>query len=224
VAHQGSCPNASKTALESVGRGSGCTCSPSYYTFRRGRDGKVEKGPRVKNRQVADRALTAVQFEIDEGRAGQKRQSDLSFDAWADEWETIIEGRVRAEDLKPRTLQAYRETLALARLAFGAVPLREPGPAELRDFYEMVEKQRPASRLRHLRQLSACLSAAVDEGHLQSNPLPVFIKKLKLRAAEARQGSLRGRRAGAALDCARRLRGRLSLCLPLLDRDRREAG
>ncbi len=80
VAHQGNCPNASKTALESVGRGSGCSCSPSYYTFRRGRDGRPVKGKRVKDRRVAERALTAVQFEIDEGRTGQKRQSDLSFE------------------------------------------------------------------------------------------------------------------------------------------------
>jgi integrase len=182
VAHQGTCPNASKTALESVGRGSGCTCSPSYYTFRRSRDGRPVKGKRVKDRRVAERALTAVQFEIDEGRTGQKRQTDLTFGAWADGWESITEGRVRAGDLKPRTLQAYRETLVLSRLAFADVPLRELGPSDLRGFYEMVETQRPASRLRHLRQLSACLSAAVDEGNLQANPLPVFIKKLKLRA------------------------------------------
>ncbi len=84
--------------------------------------------------------------------------------------------------MKPRTLQAYRETLALGRIALGDIPVRELGPAELRGLYEMVEKQQPASRLRHLRQLSACLQAAVDEGHLQANPLPVFIKKLKLRA------------------------------------------
>ena len=56
VAHQGTCPNATKTALTSAGRASGCKCAPSFYTFHRNRDGKPEKGSRIKSRQVADRA------------------------------------------------------------------------------------------------------------------------------------------------------------------------
>src|SRR5207249_1510783 len=59
--------------------------------------------------------------------------------------------------------------------------VRELGPPELRAFYDRLAG-RPASRLRHLRQLSACLSAAVDEGYLTINPLTAFTKKLKLRA------------------------------------------
>jgi hypothetical protein len=75
------------------------------------------------------------------------------------------------EKQKPRTLTAYRETLQLARATIRDVPLRDLGPPELRRFYERPEGQRPASRLRHLRQLSASLSAAVDEGYLTLNPL-----------------------------------------------------
>jgi integrase len=182
VAHQRDCPNASKTALDSVGRGSGCNCWPSFYTFMRGRDGRPIKGPRLKDRRVAERSLTALQFEIDEGRAGRKRVKDVSVSEWADEFERICESRVRAGDLKPRTLEGYRETLALARLTIGDVLLREVGPANLRSFYELFEKQKPASRLRHLRQLAACFSAAVDEGLLPVNPLTLFTKKLKLKS------------------------------------------
>jgi integrase len=182
VAHQGNCPNATRTALDSVGRGSGCACSPSYYTFQRGKDGRPIKGPRVKDRQTADRALTKVQREMDEGKVGVARPKMMTFRTWADEFERITEGRVRAGDLKPRTLEAYKETLVLAREKLGDVDLREIGPAELRDFYEQFEAQKPASRLRHLRQLSACLVAAVDENHLTLNPVPVFTKKLKLKA------------------------------------------
>lgn len=181
VAHQGSCPNATKTALDSVGRGSGCTCSPSYYTFRRLRDGSVEKGPRIKDRRVADRALTKVQSEIDEGRVGVARPKNSAFSEWADEFERITQARVDAGDLKRRTLEGYRETLAHARAAFGDVPLREIGAPELRGFYDRLTGK-PASRLRHLRQLTACLSAAVDEGYLTVNPTTAFTKKLKLRA------------------------------------------
>jgi integrase len=182
VAHQGNCPNATKTALSSVGRGSGCKCSPSYYTFHRGRDGKPDKGSRIKSRAVADRALRKLQVEIDERRVGQTRVKDVTFDEWADEFERITEARVGSGDLKPRTLTGYRESITLARLSFGDVPLREIGPSELRDVYERFEGQRPASRLRHLRQLGACFSAAVDESHLTVNPVSGFTKKLKLRA------------------------------------------
>jgi integrase len=184
VAHQGNCPNATKTALTSVGRGSGCKCEPSFYTFQRNRDGKPEKGSRIKSRQVADRALRKLQVEIDEGRVGQSRPKELTFNEWADKYEAIIEGKIRAGHLKPKTLRAYRETLALARLEFGGTWLREIGPSELRGFLGRIEKQREASQLRHLRQLSACLTVAVDEGkgHLETNPVPAFIKKQRLKA------------------------------------------
>jgi integrase len=182
VAHQTSCPNATQTTLTSVGRGSGCTCSPSYYTLHRKRDGKPEKGSRIKSRQVADRALRKLQVEIDERRVGQSRPKDLTFGEWADQFEKHTEARVNSGDLKPRTLTGYRESIALGRLSFGDVPLREIGPSELRDLYGRLEGQKPASRLRHLRQLGACFSAAVDDSHLTVNPVSAFTKKLKLRS------------------------------------------
>jgi integrase len=182
VAHQGVCPNATKTALTSVGRGSGCKCEPSFFTFHRNRDGKPEKGARIKSRQVADRALRKLQVEIDERRVGQTRRKELTFGEWADEFERHTEARVNSGDLKPRTLTGYRESIALGRLSFGDVPLREIGPSELRDLYARLEGQKPASRLRHLRQLGACFSAAVDDSHLTVNPVSGFTKKLKLRA------------------------------------------
>jgi integrase len=182
VAHQGHCPNATKTALTSVGRGSGCKCDPSYYTSRRSSSGKVEKGRRLKSREVADQALNRLRVEIDEKRADLAKPKQITFGAWADQWEKILAGRIRAGDLKPKTLVAYKETLTLARLEFGDTELRAIGTEELRNFYGRVETQRPASRLRHMRQLSACLTAAVDEDLLDKNPLPAFIKKLKLRA------------------------------------------
>lgn len=182
VAHQGSCPNATKTALSSVGRGSGCKCDPSYYTSRRLSNGRVEKGPRLKSREVAEQNLNQLRVKIDQGRADLARPELCTFDQWADRYEKILGGRIRAGDLKPKTLRAYKETLTLARLEFGNVELRELGASELRGFYGRIETQRPASRLRHLRQLSACLTAAVDDDLIDKNPVPGFIKKLKLRA------------------------------------------
>ena len=56
VAHQGKCANSTKTSLDSVGRGSGCTCKPSYYTFHReplgGDRYKPVKGKRVRNYKI----------------------------------------------------------------------------------------------------------------------------------------------------------------------------
>lgn len=198
VAHQTRCPNATKTALKSVGRRSGCTCSPSYYTFMRGTDGRPIKGAyvdedgrivtgdgrggRIKNRRVADQVVTKLQAAIDESRVGIARPRTMTFHAWADEFERITDGRVKKGDLKPRTLEAYKETLAFARKAINDIPLRDIGARELRKFDDLFTGQRPASRLRHLRQLSACLTAAVDEGYLAINPVPVFTKKLNLRA------------------------------------------
>lgn len=183
VAHEGHCPNATRTALTSVGRGSGCKCEPSYYTFQRGPDGRPQKGPRVKDRRVAERALTKAQVAIDEGRVGYNRERTISFLSWADEYERITEARVRKGDLKSRTLEGYRETIVIARATIGDVPdLRAIGPSELRRFDDHFEGQKPASRLSQLRQLSACLTAAVGDGYLDRNPVPAFIKGLRLKS------------------------------------------
>ena len=180
VAHQARCANSSKTALSSVGRGSGCTCEPSYYTFARDRDGRPVKGPRVKDRRVADRALNKAQVAIDEGRVGVARPTVVTFAEWADEFERQVSKRVDRGELKPRTLVGYRETLEFARDSIGRIPLRDLGAVDLRRFYEALPTMKPASRDRHLRQLGACLSAAVDDEKLDRSPLPTFRKKLKL--------------------------------------------
>jgi integrase len=187
VAHQGNCPNATKTALSSIGRGSGCTCKPSFYTFQRDANGAPKKGPRVKDRGVADRMLTKDQHELDEGRGGVRRPKTITLHTWLDEFEKLTARRVQNGELKPRTLEAYTETNAHARKAIADIPLRDIGSAELREFDDRVSvttagtrtrATKPASRLRHLRQLSACLTSAVDESYLDSNPLRLYMKRL----------------------------------------------
>jgi integrase len=174
VAHQRTCANKTKTALSSVGRGAGCTCAPSYYTFHRDRDGRVVKGPRVSDRREAERSLRSKQVDIDQGRLGTKSRGKTTFSDWADEYETIIEPRV-----KPRTLEGYKQTLARARNAFGSLYLSEIGNSELRKFDEVALK--PASRLRYLRELSACFQQAVDDDKLETNPVPSFSRRLNLK-------------------------------------------
>jgi integrase len=177
VAHRRICRNANKTALTSL---KGCNCGPSYYVFQRDRDGKPEKSARVKDKRTAYRMLEIAQRELDEGRAGVKRKPKIDFNQWAEEYEEILETRVKRGDLKPRTRDGYLQTLERARGAFGSTWLAEIGGAELRRF-DSAHDITPASRLRYLRELSACLQAAVDDDKLDANPVPGFTKRLGIK-------------------------------------------
>ncbi len=178
VAHQSACPNANQTSLDSV-KGCKCKPGPSYYTFHRGRDGKPVKGPRVRDRQVAERALRKLQVEIDEGRVGQERPKTKTFTEWADEYLGIL-----AKRSKNSTVVAYRATLnAYATEALGSTPLAAIGNPELRQLEEAIRKAKssPATLSKHLRHVSAILQAAKDDGLIPENPAPLFKKKLRLR-------------------------------------------
>src|SRR5262245_15148331 len=61
VAHRKDCANASKTALDSL---KGCTCKASYYTFHRDRSGRVVKGPRIRDKRVAEQTRTKLQADL----------------------------------------------------------------------------------------------------------------------------------------------------------------
>jgi integrase len=131
--------------------------------------------------------LTKAQAELDAGRGGLERRKAVMLHAWLDEFEALTERRVHKGELKPRTLEAYSESLEHVRKAIDDVPLRDIGPAELRAFDDRVSvttagaKTRatsPASRLRHMRHFAACLSQAVEEGYLEVNPLKAYMRKL----------------------------------------------
>jgi integrase len=178
VAHQRACANASKTSLGSL---DGCTCKPSYYTLHRDGVGNVVKGSRVRNRQVADRALRKLLVELDEDRVGvgRGRKRASTFDAWAAEYLEIIGKHGR----KASTVAAYGPTVRYARPIFGALDLREVGNPELRRFVEAIKKNKggDATVSKHLRHLGAIFSAAVDDELAEVNPVPKFKKSLRLR-------------------------------------------
>lgn len=178
VAHQASCPNATKTSLDSL-KGCKCKPGPSYYTFQRRPDGTVEKGKRVRDRQVADRALRKVQVEIDEGRVGQSRPKDKTFSEWAAEYLSIIEAHGR----KAATVRAYAPTINYAGPVFGPLPLRQIGNPELRRFVEAIRANGggDATTSKHLRHLGAILTSAVDDDLIPTNPVGKFKKSLRLK-------------------------------------------
>ena len=122
AAHQRDCTNATKTSLDSL---QGCTCKPSYYTSYR-QVGRVVKGPRVRNPQVAERGLRKPLVELDEDRAevGPSRRNARTFDEWADEYLRILEEDKRD---KGSTIRAYESTLGHVRPILGRLDLDEIG-------------------------------------------------------------------------------------------------
>lgn len=184
VAHQRGCPNSSRTSLDSL---AGCRCkpSPSYYTLYRDRLGKPVKGARVRNRQVADRALRKLLVDLDEGRVGiaQPAGDPRTFNDWADEYLVNLE---RDKGDKGSTIRAYRSTLGFARPIIGDLELDEIGQPELRLFVRSTRAGKrggaDATVHKHLRHLRAILNAAVEEGFMAHNPLGrKFIRDLRLR-------------------------------------------
>jgi len=192
VAHSKKCANASKTSLDSVGRGSGCTCEPSYYTFHReplGSDRyKPIKGKRVRDKKTAQDAATRIQRELDAGRVGIVQAKRITFPAWLDQYEKILVAGVEKGDLKPRTQREYVDSLRRAQNAIGHVDLRQITASELQRVDDANAKLAPASRARHLKQLSVCLSRAVDHGYLDTNPVPRFMRTLKLSRSIPKRG------------------------------------
>ncbi len=180
VAHQRVCPNATRTSLDSL---DGCRCKPAYYTLHRDRVGRPVKGARVRDRQVADRALRKLLVELDEGRVGlvTRKRASMTFNVWTD---TYLDNLDRDKGNKGSTLRAYQSTLGYARPVIGELELDEIGQPELRLILRSIRgRERGGSDATvHLRHLRAILNAAVDEGHLASNPLGrKFIKDLRLR-------------------------------------------
>jgi integrase len=182
VAHQASCPNATKTAPDSV-RGCKCKPGPSFYTFHRGRDGRPVKGARVRDRQVAERSLRKLQVGIDEGRVGQAIAADRTFKEWADDYLEILATSGRRDS----TVRAYRPTVNYADAAFGSLPLREIGNAELRRLVQAVRDNggKDATVSKHLRHVGAMFAAAVAETPplMPGNPVPKFKKGLRLKVS-----------------------------------------
>jgi integrase len=182
VAHSRACPNKTKTALSSTGRGSGCTCQPSYYTFHRGPDGKPVKGERVRDRREAEKALTELQANIDAGRLGLRRPARRpTFDAWTDTYLEILKRDKRNKD---STIRTYRSTINYAEPILGPLELDLIDLPELRRVVRAIREKNAsdATLHKHLRHLGAILHAAEEEGHIERSPLTrKFVRELRLR-------------------------------------------
>jgi integrase len=195
VAHQAKCANAGKSALSTAPTNksrNGCTCQPSYFRFHREPVGgdryKPIKGERVHDRQAAEREAAKKQRELDEGRLGVTQAKRITLPAWVDAFEQILEASVRKGDLKARSQRDYVDSLRRAVTAIGHVDLRQLGASDLRRFDDTLSTLAPATRARHLKHLSLALSAAVDDGYTDSNPVTAFKRGLKLSKRIPKRG------------------------------------
>lgn len=175
VAHQRTCPLASRTSIASVAKGAGCTCKPSYYVLWRDRSGATLKSTRVRDRRLADKMLTQQQAQIDAGNVGwDDRRREIEFSAWLGLYTELLDER----GVKEETKRSYDKTLSIAKGVFGHKPVRAIDEDELRAFYAMVKHTKPATIKKYLRELGACLQAAVPK-YADRNPVPEFRKSMR---------------------------------------------
>jgi integrase len=165
------------TTFAAAKKGAGCTCLPTYFTVHR-HDGELIRDPVGHDRKVAERALDALRGDV--ARRTYRVVEEIRFDEWADRWLAGFTG-------KENSRRVYAHTIAYAKATFGATKIRDLTPADVRRFLERVreayverhpvkegEQQRevaPASLAKHLRQLAACLQAAIAEGYATANPV-----------------------------------------------------
>ena len=177
VAHQRDCPNESKTSLSSVGSGSGCKCKPRYYTFHRDERGRRIKGNRIGDRRVAEKELRKIQVEIDEGRTVASRSRCHADPAGV--------GRPLPRGDR-RTARRRRDAEALhAGCVRGVAPHRcararahravRDGRPHDQGLRALARDVSPATKLRRLRDLRACLNEA-GRKHIEHNPVSDYLR------------------------------------------------
>jgi integrase len=120
---------------------------------------------------------------------------DIRFDEWADSWLASFTG-------KENSRRVYAHTIAYAKQSFGAVKVRDLTSTDVRQFLERIRRANadrhqakegqplrevsPATLAKHLRQLGACLQAAIGEGYATENPVRSLHKTAKPKVAKSR--------------------------------------
>ena len=173
----------------------GCTCTPLYHVVLR-HDGKLIREPVGHNRREAERALDARRGDV--ARRTYRVLEDIRFDEWADRWLKGLTG-------KPNTRRVYKFTLDYASRTFGQAKVRDLDAGDVRRFLDRIRDDNrerrsrnlkegdpapaevsPASLAKHLRQLAACLQAAVAEGYASDNPVRQLHKTARPKVAKSR--------------------------------------
>jgi integrase len=167
------------TSFADATKAKGCTCTPLYYSHHR-HNGKVVREIVGANRKEAQRALDALRGDV--ARKRYRRLEDIPFDTWADKWLAALSG-------KANTRRVYRWTIEPAKEVFGKTKVRDLTTGDVQRFLDHISAQHkrrhrrskdeavrdrevsPATLAKHLRQLGACLQAAVKAGYAERNPV-----------------------------------------------------
>jgi integrase len=183
------------TTFKDATKRNGCTCTPLYHVVLR-HEGKFVREPVGHNRREAERALDARRGDV--ARRSYRVLEDIRFDEWADRWLAGFTG-------KENTRRVYEDSLDYGKRAFGTANVRDLAPRDVRRFLDLirsdVEERRsrkrgsadgpapevaPATLAKHLRQLGACLQAAVSEGYAAENPVRQLHKTARPKVAKRR--------------------------------------
>src|SRR5262249_14456080 len=105
--------------MDSLG---GCACKPAYFTLYRNDPGRKVVGDNGEgkiagptgNRREADRWLMKLQERIELGYTQPWRLKSILFPDWVDEYNEILAGRVKRNELAASTARGYAETLRMA--------------------------------------------------------------------------------------------------------------
>ena len=191
--HSRSCPLYPSTSFETATKRHGCTCAPSY-ALRGWLNGELTYEPVGQNRKEAQRALDARRGDI--ARRTYQVVEDIAFDEWADRWLVGFTG-------KENSRRVYATTIGYAKTVFGKAKVRDLRAADVRRLLDHIRAEHakryrkssdektaretsPATLAKHLRQLGACLEAAISEGYATDNPVRKLHKTARPKLAKTK--------------------------------------
>src|SRR5919198_968059 len=192
--HQRSCALYPWTPFVKATAKHGCTCTPLYHVVLR-QGGKLIREPVGHNRKEATRALDATRGDV--ARKRYRVLGDITFAGWADRWLEGFTGKANSK-------RVYATTIDYAKTVFGKTKVRDLAPADVRrllDHIRTEHKRRharsknealresevsPATLAKHLRQLGACLEAAIAEGYAERNPVRELHRTARPKVAKSR--------------------------------------
>ena len=180
------------TTFADATKARGCTCAPMYHVVVQ-HEGKLNREAVGHNRKEAERALDARRGDV--ARRTYRVTREVRFDEWADNWLAGFTG-------KETTRFVYAGTMVYAKQVFGHVEVRDLNSTDVRRFLDRIRQAyvdrqlvkagqpprevSPATLARHLRQLGACLQAAVSEGYATENAVRNLHKSAKPKVPRGR--------------------------------------
>ena len=156
------------------------TCAYRRTYASRAGSGARSSGTTARRR----RALHALQGDV--ARRRYRPLEEIGFDVYADRWLAGFTGKANSR-------RVYATTIDYAKAIFGKAKVRDLDASDVRRFLDAIRaanaprKVSPATLAKHLRQLGACLEAAISEGYGERNPVRELHKTARPKVARLRR-------------------------------------